>query len=90
MVSLLEQLLNQVKARESEVTIDAEDCTPERIDQIKTAAKARGFHVSGTDRWLLIRDLSPPKTALFRNSAHWGLFVWLCEKLTLPNSPRTL
>ena len=53
----LDQILDQVERGKREVTIDAEGYTPEQIDRVIAAAKARGFHVSGTRRWLLIRNL---------------------------------
>ena len=53
----LDRILDRVKHGKSEVTIDVEGYAPEQVDQIITAATSRGFHVSGTRRWLLIRDL---------------------------------
>jgi len=55
--SRLDVLLDSVKPREHEVTIDADGYTPKQVDRIYAAAKARGLHVSGTRRWILIRDL---------------------------------
>lgn len=55
--SNLDRLLDRVQAGKSEVTIDAEGYTPAQVERIKAAARARGLNVSGTGRWLLIRDL---------------------------------
>jgi len=55
--SRLDRLLDRVKPRESEVTIDVRDYTPEQVDRIYAAAAARGLHASGTRRVILIRDL---------------------------------
>jgi hypothetical protein len=43
-----------------EVTIDAAECTPAQVDRIYATAKARGFHASGTRRWILVRP--PPRS----------------------------
>jgi hypothetical protein len=59
--SRLDLILDRVKPREHEVTIDAAGYTPEQVDRIYAAAKARGLHVSGTRRWILIRDLRPKR-----------------------------
>ena len=40
---------------EHEVTIDADGYTQAQVDRIIVTARARGLHVSGTNRWLLIR-----------------------------------
>lgn len=53
----LDLLLDSVKPRENEVTIDVHGYTRDQIARITAAAQARGLHVSGTRRWLLIRDL---------------------------------
>lgn len=53
----LDQILDQVKPGKREVTIDADGYTPHQVEQIIAVAKSRGLHVSGTRRWLLIRDL---------------------------------
>lgn len=53
----LDLLLDQVEAGKRELTIDADKYTTEQKDRIVAAAKSRGLHISGTDRWLLIRDL---------------------------------
>jgi hypothetical protein len=53
----LDLILDRVKARQSEVTLDADEYTAEQVNRIVVAAKARGFNVSGTHRWILIRDL---------------------------------
>ncbi len=53
----LDLLLDSVKPGEHAVTIDAAGYTSAQVDRIIAAARARGLHVSGTHRWLLIRDL---------------------------------
>lgn len=53
----LDRLLDMVKPREREVTIDVRDCTPEQREDIIHAATARGLHVAGSRNHLLIRDL---------------------------------
>ena len=53
----LDLLLDSVKSRRHEVTIDVGDLPSEQVDRIYAAAKARGLHASGTRRWILIRDL---------------------------------
>jgi hypothetical protein len=58
-VTLLDRILDSVKPGKSEVTIDVDGYTKEQINQITVEAKSRGLHVSGTHRWLLIRDLRP-------------------------------
>ena len=55
--SKLDLLLDSVKPREHEVTIDVRDYTSEQVDRIYAAAAARGLHASGTRRWILICDL---------------------------------
>ncbi len=54
----LDLILNQVKKGMREVTFDTEGYTNAQIKQIKAAAKSRGLNVAGTNRWLLVRDLS--------------------------------
>ena len=56
----LELILDRVTP-EHEVTIDADGYTRAQVDRIIVTAKARGLHVSGTNRWLLIR--TPPRHA---------------------------
>lgn len=56
MKTKLDKLLDQVEYRKREVTIDAEGYTAEQVNQIIEVVKSRGLHVSGTQRWLLIRD----------------------------------
>jgi hypothetical protein len=53
----LDQVLDQVQPGKREVTLDVEGYTPEERERVIAAARARGLHVSGTRRWLLIRDL---------------------------------
>ncbi len=52
----LDLLLDRVTPRH-EVTIDADGYTRAQVDRIYAAAKARGLHASGTNRWILIRDM---------------------------------
>ena len=53
----IDDALDRVKARESEVTFDTYDWTSEQVDALYAAAKARGLDASGTRRCVLIRDL---------------------------------
>jgi hypothetical protein len=53
----LDVVLDLVEARRREVTIDADGYAPEQVARIVAAARSRGLSVSGTSRWLLIRDL---------------------------------
>ncbi len=55
--TLLDQILDLVAYGQREVTIDAEEYTPGQVKRVATAARARGLDVSGTNRWLLVRDL---------------------------------
>ena len=55
--SRLDLILDRVKRGEHEVTIDTAGYTPEQVDRIYAAAKARGLHAAGTRRWILIRDM---------------------------------
>jgi len=55
--SYLDLLLDRVKARSHEVTIDTEGYTKEQVKKIKSAAKRRGFHAAYDGRFVLIRDL---------------------------------
>ena len=54
---MLDLLLDRVKPREHEVTIDTAGFTEKKVDQIIAAAKERGLHVARSRRWVLIRDL---------------------------------
>jgi hypothetical protein len=54
---LLDTLLDSVKPRESELTLDVFGYSPEDRARIVAAARGRGLSAAGTDRWLLIRDL---------------------------------
>lgn len=58
MATRLDMVLDQVKCGKREVTFDVEGYTRAQKERIRTTAKARGLHVSGTDRWILVRDLS--------------------------------
>lgn len=53
----LEQLLASVKPKQHEVTIEVSSLTVDQRAFVVRAAEARGLHVSGHGRWLLIRDL---------------------------------
>lgn len=55
--SIRRMLKQRVQARKRELTIDAQDSDPDLIARIVKTAKAMGFNVAGTDRWILIRDL---------------------------------
>jgi hypothetical protein len=55
--ALVDALLVRVQHGKSELTVDAEEMAPEAIDALKSEATARGMHVSGTRRWILIRKL---------------------------------
>jgi len=55
--TLLDRLLARVTARKSELTFDVEGYTPEQVERVIAAARAKGLNVSGTSRWLLVRDL---------------------------------
>jgi hypothetical protein len=59
MTTLLDKILEQVKTRpgRTEITFDAVDWDATTRDRVIEAAKARGLHVSGTDRWILVRAL---------------------------------
>lgn len=54
----LDRILDTVKCGKREVTIDAGDLTRAQVDRIYATAKARGLHAGGTNRWILVRDLS--------------------------------
>jgi hypothetical protein len=53
----LDLMLDQVKCGKREITFDTED-SPGAAAKISKAARARGLHASGTQRWVLVRDLS--------------------------------
>jgi hypothetical protein len=53
----LDLLLDRVKPRKHEVTIDTEGYTREQVKRIKSAAKKRGLHAAYDGRFVLIRDL---------------------------------
>lgn len=57
----LDLILDKVKCREREVTFDLEGYTKAQASRVRSAARARGFNVSGTGRWVLVRDLSCAK-----------------------------
>jgi hypothetical protein len=57
----LDLLFDKVKCGEREVTFDVEGYTKAQADRVRSAARARGLHVSGTNRWILVRDLSCAK-----------------------------
>ena len=54
----LDQILDQVKCGKREVTFDLDGYTAAQAARVRAAANARGLHVSGTNRWVLVRDLS--------------------------------
>ncbi len=54
----LDLMLDKVKCGKHEVTLDAENLTKEQAERVRAAARARGLNVSGTNRWILVRDLS--------------------------------
>lgn len=57
----LDLILDKVKCGKREVTFDLYGYTGEQAARVRRAARARGFHVSGTERWILVRDLSCAK-----------------------------
>ncbi len=57
MSTRLERILDTVRPCETEVTLDVSECSPAHREAILAVAALRGLHVSGTSRWLLIRDL---------------------------------
>jgi len=57
----LDLILDRVRCGQREVTFDTEGYTKQQVARIRQAAKARGLHVSGTQRWVLVRDLSCAK-----------------------------
>ncbi len=54
----LDLILDKVKCGEHEVTLDVDGYTKKQVERVRAAARARGLHVSGTNRWILVRDLS--------------------------------
>lgn len=58
MKTRLDLMLDQVKCGKREITFDLEGFTKAQAERVRAAAKARGLHVSGTRRWVLVRDLS--------------------------------
>jgi hypothetical protein len=52
----LDRVLDRMPTPYGEVTIDAAGCTQAQVERIYAHAKARGFHASGTWRWILIRQ----------------------------------
>lgn len=54
----LDQLLDQVKPGERELTIDTTGYSRAQVDRIIEAAKARGLHAAASPNSVLIRDLS--------------------------------
>ena len=54
--SRLDVILDSVTPRH-EVTLDARDLTPSEVEHVYSAARARGLHASGTQGWVLIRDM---------------------------------
>lgn len=57
----LDLILDKVKCGEREVTFDVEGYTKSQVERVRAVAKARGLHASGTNRWILVRDLSCAK-----------------------------
>jgi hypothetical protein len=53
----LDLYLDEVKRGELEITFDVAGYSVPQIDCLKLAAQARGLHVSGSARWILVRDL---------------------------------
>jgi hypothetical protein len=54
----LDLLLDSVKCGKREVTFDLDDYTLKQAERVQEAARSRGLDVSGTRRWVLVRDLS--------------------------------
>jgi len=54
----LDLILDTVKCGKREVTFDMDGHTKAQAERVRSAARARGLHVSGTSRWILVRDLS--------------------------------
>jgi hypothetical protein len=55
--TMLDAILDRVKPREHEVTIDTEGYTRQQVDRIETAANRRGLSAVYDGRFILIRDL---------------------------------
>ena len=53
----LDLLLDSVKPRKHEVTIDTEGYTRDQVHPIMAAASKRGLHAARAGRFVLIRDL---------------------------------
>lgn len=58
MATRLDMMLDQVKCGKREITFDTAGYTSAQRERIRKTARARGLNVSGTDRWILVRDLS--------------------------------
>lgn len=54
----LDLILDRVQCGKHEVTLDVDGYTKAQVNRVRAAARARGLHVSGTNRWVLVRDLS--------------------------------
>lgn len=54
----LDLMLDKVKCGQREITFDAEDLSKKQAEHVCATARARGLNVSGTSRWILVRDLS--------------------------------
>jgi hypothetical protein len=57
MKRLLDALLDTVQPRKAELTFDLRGYSLEQRAAVISAAAARGLHVSGYGRWILVRDL---------------------------------
>lgn len=87
----LDALLDRVTPRH-EVTIDADGYTKTQIARIYAAARARGLHVSGTHRWILIRVKPQASRRRYANSrvgGGWGIYdvgrkKWMHNPLRAP------
>jgi len=55
--SRLDLLLDRVKPREHEVTIDTEGYTRADVDRIIATARGRGLHAAFDGRFVLVRDM---------------------------------
>jgi hypothetical protein len=58
----LDLILDRVQCGKREVTLDTDGYTKAQVNRVRAAARARGLHVSGTNRWVLVRDLSCTRT----------------------------
>jgi hypothetical protein len=56
-MTTLDKILDRVKQAEHEVTFDAAEWDASMRARVIEAARARGLHVSGTYRWILVRAL---------------------------------